>query len=144
MISFFKHLHSGLAYLVLLGLVLSVLVFFIKWMSNKQFGKGDKILALLTLIFTHLQLVFGLVLYFFGPMGLKLFGTEGLMKDSTLRLYAVEHISVNIIGIILITVGYSKAKRLDLSKSKFGNLSVFYLLGLVLILSRIPWNAWLG
>lgn len=144
MISFFKHLHSGLAYLVLLGLVLSVLVFFIKRMKKKEFRKSDRVLALVSLIFTHLQLVFGLILYFFGPMGLRLFGTEGLMKDSTLRLYAVEHISVNLIAVILITVGYSKAKRMENSKGKFGNLSLFYLLGLVLILSRIPWDAWLG
>lgn len=144
MISFFRHLHSGLAYLVLLALIISVLVFLFKWLGSKEFGKGDKVLALLTLIFSHLQLVFGLILYFFGPLGIQLFGTEGLMKNSDMRLYAVEHISVNIIGIVLITLGYSKAKRLANSKKKFSNLTVFYLLGLVLILSRIPWDAWLG
>lgn len=144
MISIFRHLHSGMAYLVLLALLISVLVFLFKWMGNKNFGKGDKTLALITLIFSHLQLVFGLVLYIFGPLGIQLFGTEGLMKNSELRLYAVEHISINIIGIILITIGYSRAKRLTVSKKRFGNLTLFYLLGFILILSRIPWEAWLG
>lgn len=136
-----QHLHSSLAYLVLLGLLISTIVFLAKRGGN--FGKGHKKLALITLIFTHLQLVIGLVLYFVGPLGYATTKIEGFMKDDTLRLYAIEHISINIIAVVLITIGYSSAKRAATSKKKFTKLGVFYLIGLLLILSRIPWKAWM-
>ncbi len=136
-----QHLHSTLAYLVLLGLIISSLVFLLK-RGQGNFTPAHKKLALITLIFTHLQLVIGLVLYFVGPLGYASLQVESVMAQPELRLYAVEHISINIIGIVLITIGYSKGKRASTSKAKFTNLGVFYLIGLVLILSRIPWNAW--
>lgn len=139
-----QHLHSGLAYLVLLALLISAVVFLIKRGSASSFSAGDKRLALIALILTHLQLVIGLVLYFIGPKGYAFFEADNVMQNETMRLYAVEHISVNIIGIILVTIGYSRAKRSTKVRKKFGSLGWFYLIGLVLILSRIPWEAWLG
>lgn len=143
MMSFIKSIHSSLAYLVLAGLIISAIIFLYKRFSGKEFGPSDKLLALSTLIFSHLQLVFGLILYFFGDMGYQLLKVEGVMKNPAMRLYAVEHISVNIIAIALITIGYSRSKRATANKSRFSNLGYFYLAGLVLILSRIPWDNWL-
>ena len=65
------------------------------------------------------------------------------MKDSTLRLYALEHPLINIIAIVLITIGWSKHKKATDSKSKFKKFAIFYTLGLVLILSRLPWKVWM-
>ena len=64
------------------------------------------------------------------------------MKDSTLRLYAVEHPLVMIIAIVFITMAHSKSKKdiADLLKHKVK--SIYYLIALVLILSRIPWSVW--
>lgn len=138
------HIHSTLAYLVLAGLIVSVLIFWFKRFSSKEFKKSDKTLALITLIFTHLQLVFGLLVYFIGPKGFNYFQVEGFMKDSVMRLYAIEHIGINLLAIALITAGYSRAKRLASDSKKFSSLGIFYLLGLVLILSRIPWDMWLA
>jgi len=44
----------------------------------------------------------------------------------------------------LITIGYSRAKKLESSKAKFRSIYMLYAVGLVLILSRIPWGNWLG
>jgi hypothetical protein len=48
----------------------------------------------------------------------------------------------NIIAIALITIGWSKHKKLMTSESKFKTFLFFYGLGLLLILSRI-WKIWL-
>lgn len=143
MISILKTTHSSLAYLVLAGLLIGSIVFLYKRYAQKTFGPSDKLLALSTLIFSHLQLLIGLILYFFGDLGYQLLKEEGVMKNSAMRLYAVEHISVNIIAIALITIGYSRSKKAQENKTRFSNLGYFYLLGLVLILSRIPWDNWL-
>ena len=64
------------------------------------------------------------------------------MKSASLRLYLVEHPLVNIIAIVLITIGYSKHKKKLTSVSKFKTILIFYTLALVLLLSRIPWDVW--
>jgi hypothetical protein len=65
------------------------------------------------------------------------------MADTALRLTSLEHPLINIIAIALITIGWSKHKKLTTSESKFKTFTIFYGLGLVLILSRIPWSMWL-
>ena len=139
-----QHLHSGIPYIFLPLALIAVIVFWLKSINGSNFGKNDKRLALFTLILSHLQLVFGLVLYFIGPKGFIYTSVEGFMKDAVMRLYAVEHISIMLIAIALITVGYSRAKRNPDSKKKFRGLALFYSIALVLILSRIPWEAWLA
>ena len=64
------------------------------------------------------------------------------MKITEYRKIAVEHILTNIIAIALITIGWSKHKKLINSEAKFKTFAIFYGLGLLLILSRIPWNLW--
>jgi hypothetical protein len=144
MITGFQHLHSGLPYLLLPLMVIAIILFWIKAGNKSIFGKNDKRLALVILILSHLQLVFGLLLYFIGPKGFTYTSVSGFMKDAVLRLYAVEHIAVMIIAIALITIGYSKAKRITVDAKRFRTLGLFYAIGLILILSRIPWEAWLS
>ncbi len=143
MITGLQHLHSFLPYLLLTALLVSSILFLTK-AKTATFSASDKRLALITLILSHLQLIIGLALYFLGPKGYNYTSVEGFMKDPVLRLYAVEHISVMLIAIALITVGYSRAKRAENDHKKFRSLGIFYGLGLILALSRIPWDAWLA
>lgn len=135
-----KQAHSGVAYLAVIFLVIAVINAFMGMSANKEFKDKDKKLGLFALIFTHTQLLLGLILYFVSPM-VQGFGVA--MKDSTLRLYALEHPLINIIAIVLITIGWSKHKKDGDSKTKFKRFAIFYTLGLILILSRIPWKMWL-
>jgi hypothetical protein len=84
-------------------------------------------------------LLVGLILYFLSPLG---FASLGQMADKNLRLTSLEHPLINLIAITLITIGWMKHKKLTTSEAKFKTFSVFYGLGLVLILSRIPWSLW--
>jgi len=140
MYEFIQKAHSGVAYLALLLLVIAVLNSIIGHFSKKEFTNTDRKIALLGLIGTHTQLLIGLVLYFVSPLG---FFALGQMSDKALRLTSLEHPFINIIAIVLITIGWSKHKKLTTSNSKFKTFSIFYGLGLLLILSRIPWKLWL-
>ena len=64
--------------------------------------------------------------------------------NSAARLLAVEHPFINIIAVVFITVGWSKHKKVLEGKRKFKTITIFYGLGLILILSRIPWAQWLN
>jgi len=131
-----NHAHSGLRWIVLLLLILAVGTAFRKLRSGHEFNDNDRRMALFGLIGTHLQLVIGLVLYFISP---KVQFVAGVMADKVLRFYTVEHITVMLLAIVLITMGYSKAKRREKADGKFKAIATYYGIGLLLILISIPW-----
>ena len=145
--SIIKTTHSYWAYLVLILLIISSVNAIIGFASKREYGAKDFRIALFTLIVTHLQFVIGLILLFVSSKILW-FDSDTSMKDimgsSQLRLYNVEHPLVMIIAIALLTIGYSKHKKKLTSTPKFKFLAIFYSLALLLVLSRLPWNAWLN
>lgn len=131
--------HSGLAYLALLALIITVFNSLIGLFAKREFSALDRKIAIITLSLIHTQLVIGLIVWFVSPLGLA---SLGQMKIAALRLTSLEHPLTNCIAIALITVGWVQHKKLTTSTAKFKKFSIFYGLGLVLILSRIPWNLW--
>ena len=140
MYNFIQKFHSGWAYVALLLLVFAVVNSFLGMNSKKEFTAKDRKIALFGLIATHIQLVIGLILYFVSPLGKDSFGN---MKDAALRLTSLEHPLINLIAITLITIGWSKHKKATTSSAKFKSITIFYGIGLLLILLRIPWSMWL-
>lgn len=139
-------LHSYWAYLVLIILIVAVVNAIAKSVGGKEYSPKDFRISLFTLIVSHIQLLIGFILYFVSPR-FALFSEIGMgeiMKDSVNRLYLVEHPLVNIIVVALITIGYSKHKKKLTSTPKLKTLAIFYTIALVLLVSRIPWSAWLG
>ncbi len=66
------------------------------------------------------------------------------MKNALSRLYILEHPLTMITAVVLVTVGYSRAKRLGEDRKRFRSVYLLYGIALLLILVRIPWNAWPG
>ena len=139
-----QHAHSYIAFAALILLIVASINAIIGMSSNKEFKDGDRKLSLFALIFTHIQLLIGIVLYFVSPMvqTFKLPMGE-VMKNADLRLYAIEHPLINIIAVVLITIGWSRHKKMATSKAKFKSIAIMFALGTILILSRIPWSTWL-
>lgn len=130
------HAHSGLRWIVIIAIIYAIIKTYSGWKSNRAFTASDRKAALFALIFTHLQLVIGLILYFISP---KVAFTEGFMADGLLRFYAVEHLVTMLIGIGIITAGFSTAKRKAEDMLKHKRIAIFYLIGFVVILLGIPW-----
>ncbi|QSE97384.1 cytochrome B [Fulvivirga lutea] len=128
--------HSGLRWLVLATLIIAIVNSFGKTKGGVTFSSKDKKKALFALIFTHIQFLLGVVLYFISP---KVVFAASSMKSDVLRFFLVEHVIMMVLAVILITVGYSKAKRTAMDGKKFKSIMLFYLLGLLLILAAIPW-----
>tara|TARA_B100001741_G_C16160765_1_gene417946 strand:- start:11 stop:445 length:435 start_codon:yes stop_codon:yes gene_type:complete len=139
-----KHLHSFLPYLLLTVLIFVFVKSVIAYRDKHPHTEGHQKNGLIVLILAHLQFLIGGALYFVSPMstsGLNDFGVA--MKDGTLRLYTLEHPLMMILAIVLITMAYSKSKKDISNQLKHKVKSVYYGVALLLILSRIPWSAWL-
>lgn len=138
-------LHSYWAFAVLALLVLAILNAFAGLSAKRAFLPKDRQISMLALIFTHVQFVIGLILLFVSPYmeTAKQLGMGGIMKNAEIRKMVIEHPVINLIAIILITIGWSTHKRTEDSTSKFKKIGIFYAIGLVLLLSRIPWSQWL-
>ena len=140
-----KFIHSYFAYLVIALLVLSTIRFLVRYALSKEYTPTDFRLALITFIVSHTQLLIGLFLYFISDkfsLWYELSFNE-IINSPINRLYLIEHPIVNIIAIVFITRGYSLHKKRRVSNSKFKAIGFNYLLGLVLLLSRIPWDNWI-
>ena len=131
-----QHAHSGLRWIVLALLVLSVVEIFIRWKTGKEYGSNDKLRSLGTMVFMHIQLLLGLVLYFISP---KVQFAGEAMKDSIMRFFLVEHPILMIFAIIVVTIGYVRHKNHETSAKKFKTIFWYYLIALVLVLAGIPW-----
>ena len=132
-----KHLHSYLAYLLLAALVFSIIYVIIQFVGKKSFTDKVRKVTLIGFIATHLQLLIGLVLYVISPVGLSNFSGEA-MSESLSRLYILEHPLTMLIAIVLVSVGYIKAKKPGDDARRFRTVIIYYGLGLILMLSRIP------
>ena len=140
-----KFIHSYFAYIVIALLIISTLRFLFRYALSKEYTPTDFRLALITFIVSHTQLLIGLFLYFISDkfsLWYELSFNE-ILTSSINRLYLIEHPIVNIIAIVFVTRGYSLHKKRRVSNSKFKAIGFNYLLGLVLLLSRIPWDNWI-
>lgn len=139
-----RTVHSIFAALVLVAIAMVVFNAIMSLSRQEKFKNGDRKIGLIALILTHTQFLIGLVTYYVSPWykSMKAVGMGKAMKDAELRLMSVEHPLVMIIAIVLITIGWSRHKKLTEDKAKHKSFAIFYGIALLLILTRIPWGQW--
>lgn len=125
------HAHSGFRWLVIIFLVIAIIKSFAGWFGKKEYSKSDNLIALILLSVTHLQLIFGAIMYFVSP---KIVSMGVAMKDATLRFWVVEHGSIMLMAIVAITLGRVLSKKAATSELKFKKGAIFYTIAFVLIL----------
>lgn len=138
-------IHSYLAFAALLLLAYATINGLIGSANNKIFSDSDARINKFALIATHTMFLLGIILLLVSPITQAAYADmKATMKDSTARLYAVEHPIINFIAVILVTIGNARVKRAIGNGRKFKQTAIFFGLALLFILSRIPWGAWLS
>ncbi len=130
------HAHSGIRWVVLALLLVTVIKAFSGWLGKKEYSSTDGKLAMLTFNFINIQFLIGIVLYFISP---KVIFSSETMSNDVIRFFTMEHITFMIIAIALISIGYSKAKKGTEDLFKHKKIAIMYGIGLLLILAGIPW-----
>lgn len=135
------HAHSGIRWITLLLAIVVGVMSLIGLFSSGTYGKKDNILAASFVGTMHLQLLLGLVLYFFlspiTDMAMKDMG--GAMKDPELRFWAVEHFALMLLAVVAAQIGRTISKKAEDSSVKFRFQAIFFGVALLLMLVGIPW-----
>ncbi|HEY6977605.1 MAG TPA: hypothetical protein VH396_15010 [Chitinophagaceae bacterium] len=135
------HLHSAGRWLVLLLLVIAIFNSLVA--GGRPFIKSDNRTGLWLTSVADLMFLIGLALWYFGPYGYEQIQNAGsmgaVMKDSTARFFAVEHITAMLIAVILIHIGKAQAKKPISDRAKHRRTVLYYLIALIIILVSIPW-----
>lgn len=134
--SILKHTHSGLRWFVLIFLLGAIIISIVNMVSKKEDSSIERKFGLFAMAFTHTQILIGLILYFISSK--VIFSAES-MKSDLLRFFLVEHVGMMLVALVLVTIGYSKAKKASSIEQKRKRIAIFYGIALLVILLAIPW-----
>ncbi|MCH2021730.1 MAG: cytochrome B [Saprospiraceae bacterium] len=137
MLNGIKHAHSGLRWVVLALLLFAIFNAFNGWRQKKSYTSKDKKIHLFTMIFVHIQVLIGLLSYYLN-WGAKVNFKSG-MGDPLMRFFTVEHLTIMLLALVVITFGFSRSKKIIETPRRFRFIFITYLVGLALILAGIPW-----
>jgi len=134
------HLHSVLRWVILILLLVAIYKSFAD--RHKDFTEGHRKTGLFLMIAADTMLLLGMYQWIAGPWGLKSIKANGMsvvMKNASLRFFAVEHLLGMLIAIILIHMGYNYSKKKLPDSMKHKRVLLLYGLALLIILISIPW-----
>jgi hypothetical protein len=128
------HSHFYVRWIVLILLVIVIVTSLMGWLNKKAYTNTDNKLSLYLFIATHIQLLLGLVLY--TQSGWVQFGKLAL-KVKEVRYWTMEHGTIMLIAIALITVARITAKKMANGEAKHKRMFIFNLVALIFILAGI-------
>ncbi|MGJ7031875.1 hypothetical protein [Niabella hirudinis] len=134
------HLHSFLRWVILL--LLLVAIFKSIGVGSRPFTNGHRKAGLFLMIAVDIEFLIGIIQWITGAHGLKVIQDQGMsavMQNATLRFFAVEHITMMLIAVVLVHIGKSFAKKNISDRKKHRKTVLCYILALIIILAAIPW-----
>lgn len=133
-------LHSLTRWLVLGSLALALFCAYRGWLLKKTVSKTDNQIRIISAAVAHVQLVLGLTLYFISPIvNYFLHNFKTAVHERVIRFFGLEHITMMLVAIVLITIGSANAKRKPTDEQKFKTWAIWYTVALVIIFFSIPW-----
>ena len=135
-------LHSILRWALIIFLIVNIIRVNVE--AGEHFDLLDRKWSLRLLITTHLNLLAAIYLYFFGKNGIKILDEEkyslkDVMHTSWLRYWIIEHPSMMLFSIILITISHSFSKKDMVPLKKHKIMSILYIVALIVIIAAAPW-----
>jgi hypothetical protein len=130
-VSFFFSLHAIWRWVLLAAAILVVAKSLIGWLGKQPWTPLDDRLGLAYIITVDVQVLLGLIIWLFGPIGLKTL-TQA-MGNPGLRFLALEHPILMLISLAFAHIGRSRSKRMDDPVAKHRTAFIFYTLSLLFL-----------
>jgi hypothetical protein len=140
--SIFLTIHSLTRWAVLITAVLAIVTAWQGWSGSVAWTATKARFASWFVNTTSIQLVIGLILYgALSPITLKAFSDFGAaMKDSAIRYWAVEHMTMMLIAVALVHIGSGRIRKGADDKAKHRAAAIFFTIAFVFIMASIPWS----
>ena len=140
--SFLLTLHSLVRWVALIFGVLAAGRALIGWRGKIEWKPLDSQFGLLFTIGMDIQLLLGLLLYFFfSPITTNAFADFGAaMSNTQVRFFLVEHLFLMLAAVVLAHVGRALSKRAAEAAQKHQKAALFFTLAVVAMLIAIPWS----
>ncbi len=139
---FLLGLHNILRWVVVLAAIYVLYRSYSGLFGRRAYTEADASSARWFTISMDVQLLVGLLLYFvFSPLtreAMRDFGAA--MSNTVLRFFAVEHLLMMVVAVVLAHVGSAQVKRLTEDRAKFMRSAIWFTLSILLVLASIPWN----
>ncbi|MDQ0110153.1 hypothetical protein SAMN05660909_04349 [Chitinophaga terrae (ex Kim and Jung 2007)] len=134
-------IHSLVRWLVVITLILSIFRAYAGWKNRKTFSQKDESLLRMTVGVAQLQMLIGIVLYFVSPLVRYFFGhLSKAIKLREIRFFGLEHSTMMITSVILITIGAGlSAKRTD-DAQRFRTIAIWFTIAFIILFFSIPWQ----
>ncbi len=126
--------HSIVRYFLLIIILFVILRSLMGWLNKSAYSKVDDQLSLGLFIFTHTQLLLGIILFFVSPIVIF---SGASMKDPTARYWLVEHNTGMIIAIVLISIARISSKKMTEAVAKHRRMFIFNFIALLIIVLMI-------
>ena len=133
-------IHSLLRWLVFGSVIFATFRSLRGYYWNRSYLPLDQSAADFAVRFTQIQFVLGLALYFLSPLiDYFLHNFEVALHERQARFFGMEHITMMIVAVGLISRGGAAPKRRETDKAKFKAMAIPFTLALIIILVNIPW-----
>ncbi len=133
-------LHSWVRWVVVVAAVLAFGQALRGWLGRRDWTQMDDRLGLFFTISLDVQLLIGLILYVVSPLieaAMQDFGAA--MSASGMRFFAVEHVLMMVIAVVLAHVGRALSRRVEDAQVKHQRAAIFFGLSILLVLAAVPW-----
>lgn len=135
-------LHSWLRWIIIILALVAGAAALKGWLGAEEVRPIHRRLNLAFVASLHAQLLLGLLLYFvLSPVTQTAFADFGAaMKNGMLRFWAVEHLSMMLLAVIVATVASATSKRADDDRTAHRRAALGIIFTLLLILAGVPWG----
>lgn len=134
-------LHSLLRWVVVVAAIAAVVFAVRGWLGRRGWTTLDDRLGMIFTISMDLQLLLGLLLYVaLSPVTRLAFQDFGAaMSNGAVRFFAVEHIAVMIVAVVLSHIGRARSRQAADAVARHRAAAIWFGLALVAMIAAIPW-----
>lgn len=133
--------HNLMRWLVLILAVFALVRIYMGLFGRKEWTDTDRKALSFYAIGMDIQLLLGLLLYFVVSPFMAAIRADfgGAMGDSSLRFFAVEHLLLMAVAVVLAHVASVMARRAAAPAAKFRQAAIWLTLSVLAVLVAIPW-----
>lgn len=133
-------LHSVVRWLVVLAGLAVVVQGLRGWLGGREWSTLDDRFGLIFTSVMDVQLLVGVLLYVVSPLIRTVFQDFGAaMGTSGLRFFAMEHVLLMVIAVVIAHVARARVRRASDAEAKHKQAALLFGLSIVVVLLAVPW-----